>query len=312
MNQTLGARYRFEFGRHETFPVRHGWLSKGLSRIRETGNFQPNLETADALGLGSRMAKSLQFWLDATGLAEAGQKINRNGTVANKRQKVWYISKFGEAVFNDDPYLEYPATWWFVHMKLAQRDRSAWGWFFNDFHERNFSKDACMSAYRKHIKDNATNLASEAVTQRDITCLLHTYAIQSGNNVVDPEDGSICPLRDLKLIVRYSDVDRFEKARPLDNVPVEAFLACVADLARKLESDSVSFSQILRMRKGPARIFNLGGDQIESIAESASEKYHELGVNTTLLAAERHLILPNISTSEWFAKHFQRINNNLQ
>ena len=71
MNQTQEVRQRFDYGRHETFPVRHGWLSKGLSRISEKGSYHPNLETADALGLGSRMAKSLQFWLEASGLARA-------------------------------------------------------------------------------------------------------------------------------------------------------------------------------------------------------------------------------------------------
>ena len=283
MSQAQEVRQRFEYGRHETFPVRHGWLSKGLSRIRETGSFNPNLDTADALGLGSRMAKSLQFWLEASGLAEGAPKIKKNGTGISNKQKDWYITDFGNVVTNNDPYLEYPATWWFVQMKLAQRDRSAWGWFFNDFYERHFNKEACMSAYRSYIRDNAANQASEAVMQRDITCLLHAYAVHSGGYVADPEDGSICPLRDLGLVVRYSDVDRFEKARPLDDVPIEAFLACVSGLAKQLDSDSVSFSQILRMRTGPARTFNLGGDQIERMAESASEIYRKQGVHITLL-----------------------------
>ena len=28
---------RFEFGRHETFAVRHGWLGKGLERLADGG-----------------------------------------------------------------------------------------------------------------------------------------------------------------------------------------------------------------------------------------------------------------------------------
>ena len=49
--QTSGSPTRFEFGRHETFPVRHGWLAKGLGRVRKTGRYDGDLETADALGL---------------------------------------------------------------------------------------------------------------------------------------------------------------------------------------------------------------------------------------------------------------------
>ena len=89
MMQTSGSPTRFEFGRHETFPVRHGWLAKGLGRVRETGRYDGDLETADALGLGSRMAKSLAFWLEASGLAGIESNVtNRNRETPPKGAEV--------------------------------------------------------------------------------------------------------------------------------------------------------------------------------------------------------------------------------
>lgn len=307
MNQASAASLRFEYGRHETFPVRHGWLGKGLAHVSETGSFHPNLETADALGLGSRMAKSLQFWLEASGLAKAGLKAAKNGVKGQSKQKDWCITDLGMAVTHSDLYLEYPITWWFVHMALARRERSVWGWFFNDFHERHFTRETCVSAFRDYVAERAANQPSAAVAERDVACLLQAYTVPSAGAVVDPEDGSACPLRDLGLVIRHSEVSRFEKARPLDAVPVEAFLACVSTLARQLGADSVAFADMMRQRNGASRIFGLGSDQVEAMAEAAADIYWHQGVQITLLGAERHLVLPKISTSGWFDAHFRRI-----
>ena len=53
---------RFSYGGHVTFPVRYGWLPKGLSRMQRDGAFHPNTEVGDDLGLGSKMVESLGFW----------------------------------------------------------------------------------------------------------------------------------------------------------------------------------------------------------------------------------------------------------
>ncbi len=307
MNQASAVRPRFEYGRHETFPVRHGWLGKGLARVRKTGSIYPNLETADVLGLGSRMAKSLQFWLEASGLAKFKSRAAKSGLKGRSKRKDWCIKDLGTTVTRNDPYFEYPITWWFVHTALAQRERSAWGWFFNDFHERHFTRDTCVNAFRDYAAEHAANQPSAAVAERDIACLLQAYAVPSAGVVADPEDGTVCPLRDLGLVVRHSEISRFEKARPLDAIPVEAFLACVSTLARQNGSDSVAFADMMRQRNGIARIFGLGSDQIEAMAEAAAEVYRYQGVHITLLGSERHLVLPKYSTSGWFDAHFQRI-----
>jgi hypothetical protein len=46
----------------------------------------------------------------------------------------------GHPVERRDAYLEYPATWWFVHLALASRTGSVFSWFFNDYVERNFER----------------------------------------------------------------------------------------------------------------------------------------------------------------------------
>ena len=137
--------------------------------------------------------------------------------------------------------------------------------------------------------------------------MLQAYALPSGRIETDPEDASVCPLRELGLVVRHSDVHRFEKAHPLDAVPVEAFIACASRLASESDTDSVRFTDLLRSRNGPARVLGLRGDQLEDMAEAATSVYGDQGVQISLLGAERHLVIPEPRPTEWFEAHFQRI-----
>ena len=137
--------------------------------------------------------------------------------------------------------------------------------------------------------------------------MLQAYALPSGRVATDPEDASVCPLRELGLVVRHNDAHRFEKAHPLDAVPVEAFIACASRIVSDLGSDSVRFIDLLRSRNGPTRVLGLRGDQLEDMAEIATSVYGEQGIRIRLLGAERHLVVPEISPSEWFEAHFRRI-----
>ena len=307
MTDQSQVRSRFVYGRHETFPVRHGWLAKGLQRIGETGAFRGDLATADALGLGSRMVKSLQFWLEAGGLAKSVFAAPGSGSDGRRRLKEWRITDFGEAASSYDPYFEFPVTWWFLHLALAQREGSVWGWFFNDFPERYFSREASISAFRDHATRHSANPPSLAIAQREIACLLQAYSVQQASALQDPEDSTACPLRELGLVVRHGEGDRFEKTQPIDRVPVEAFLACAATLAAHEGSDSVTFTDLMRSRLGPRRILGLGIDQVESTAELATDLYADRGVQVTMLGSERILVLPDASFSMWLEAHFRRI-----
>lgn len=281
--------------------MRFGWLGKGLGHMRREGSYRGDAEVADRLGLGSKMAKSLQFWLEATGLAQpiAESLLHPD---RNTRRKVWYLTTFGEEIDELDPYCEYPVTWWFMHMVLVRRSGTVWGWFFNDFHQRHFDRKSCVESFRRHAIDNAPNPPSLAMAQRDVACLLQAYGSVRGT-VADPEDATVCPLRELGLVTRHQNSDRFEKTRPLDAVPAEAFLACASDIA---QGNRVPLAGLMSRRNGPARIFGLGRGQIEQMVETASNLYPD-HVHVDLLGAERSLVVPGDDPNVWLKRHFDRI-----
>jgi hypothetical protein len=289
-----GERLRFEFGRHETFALREGWLSKGLRRLASEGGFQADLETADALGLGSRMVKSLAYWLTASGLSS-----QQDG-----RGRPAIPSPLGEAVLGRDPWTEFSMTWWLVHLNLVSRKGSVWSWFFNDFSERTFDRTTCIDAFVRTIKEKATNPATMPVAQRDVACLLHTYATASGDDRADPEDATLSPLRSLGLVIKHAGTGRFEKLRPLDPPPIEAFLACASTCAEG--AGNVAFTDLIRLRNSPGRVFGLDGDAIDQLASASVEVYGKKGVSISTLGVNRTLFVPNRSPEQWLHAHFER------
>lgn len=289
---------RFELGRHETFTIRHGWLGKGLTRMRESRDgFVPDLPTADALGLGSRMVKSLAYWLEATSLAS----VDMEG-----RSRRLSTSNLGRLIEASDVFFEYPATWWFMHLALAGRDGSAFSWFFNDYAERAFDRAACMEAFMRHLRLNASKSPTQQTVQREIACLLASYS-SDPSEPDDPEDGATCPLKELRLVVHHRDTRRFEKVRPLDRIPVEVFIAAASQSGRQTLEESLSVGDLASKRHGPGRLLGMTAEMVDAAASNAARIYARDGVSYDLLGAERRLRIPERDPGFWLDRHYQRI-----
>ncbi|GEC56963.1 hypothetical protein ABIF38_008780 [Bradyrhizobium japonicum] len=292
------ALQRFEFGRHETFAIRHGWLSKGLVRVRDSaGGFQADIETADELGLGSKMVKSLSYWLEASGVASVAP---------HTRPRQLSISRVGGVIAERDPFFEFPVSWWFVHLALANRDNSIFGWFFNDYPQRTFDRLDCVDAYQRYLRERATKPPSVEMVQRDVSCLLASYADEPGK-LQDPEDGTICPLTDLGLLAYHSDTRRFERIAPHDGVSPEILLACASKLGLASGLEAVSISELATWRHGPGRIFQMASELIDEAAAEAARAYARSGVTFDRLGGERRLRAAHKPPEFWLAHHYDRI-----
>jgi len=288
---------RFSYGGHVTFPVRYGWLPKGLARMRQDGAFHPSTEVADDLGLGSKMVESLGFWLKATGLARDSDD-SRSGRVA---------SEIAELVAMHDPYCERPGTWWFLHLVLATRDGTVWSWFFNDYSDRIFDRAACAEAFLQFTRAKALRPASDAMSLKDVSCLLSAYAARPGVDVVDPDDVGACPFRELGLIVRHDMVRRFERTRGPIGLPVEAFLACSSLLAEVTGRDALSLRELATLRFGPGRVFCAGLDAVDELVGKASTGNWTKGVSVETLAGERYLRALVKPIEFWLRDYYARI-----
>lgn len=290
----MTAAVRFKYGGHATFPVRYGWLPKGVDRLMGDGKFVANLETADDLGLGSKMVESLSFWLTATGLAVP----STSGSAP---------SPLAELIHARDPYFELPGTWWFVHLLLTRREGTVWSWFFNDYNDRIFDRLACSDAFQQHAQKATSRPPSPATAQRDVTCLISAYATRPGIDVVDPDDIGACPLRELGLVVRHDAVNRFEKPRRPPGVPQEVFLASASYLAETLGESALSVRQLATLRHGPGRALGQGMDAIETAVSRVGSKQFKIGLRAETLNGERRLQIPLQPPHYWLGQLYDRI-----
>ena len=224
VNPLDSTKIKFEYGRHGTFHLREGWLTHGIREIQDSEDFIPNKDTADRLGLGSQMVKSLAFWLEATKLADVHK--NKSG----EKKRFVALSDLGDLIAKKDPYFEFVATLWVIHLNLATRPGTIWRWYFNIFNQKLFSRETCTDAFIRYMKENASNQAVLRTCQREVSCLLGLYSKPSSAEQSDPEDGTISQLRSLELLRKNFETGSFERSSPLDRVPVEVFLATVSQM----------------------------------------------------------------------------------
>ena len=288
---------RFQYGGHATFPVRYGWLPKGAARLSREGSFVANAEAADELGLGSKMVDSLGYWLDMTGLG-----MPREGG-----RSAIEPSALNDLVLRNDPHFELPGTWWFMHLSLARRQGTVWSWFFNDYTDRIFDRLSCTEAFLQFTRSHALRPATPGAAQREIACLLGTYAARPGVDIVDPGDVGACPLRELGLIVRHDVVNRFERTRSPHAVPVEAFLASACDLAVDMDMSALSLRALASARGGPGRTLCMGFDAIEEMVGRIGGGRWSEGIGVETSAGERQLIVSPRDHAFWLAELYERV-----
>ncbi|MEA1968298.1 MAG: DUF4007 family protein, partial [Thermodesulfobacteriota bacterium] len=56
------------FGRHESFQLRFGWLTKGFQAFEQDHNIFANDDAVVTLGVGKNMVNSIRHWLRAAQL----------------------------------------------------------------------------------------------------------------------------------------------------------------------------------------------------------------------------------------------------
>lgn len=282
------------FGGHETFPIREGWLTKGLQLLNnDPALVDRHREAADVLGVGHNMAKAIRHWLLVTGLAERPY-----------RQEPLQRTALGEVVVNHDPYMVEPVTWWAVHVNLVLREKVAvtWSWFFNRFDHERFDRMTCVDQLARYAGAQYSRAPSRNTLTRDVQCLLASYARSVPPSTDDPEEGRDSPLQELGLLTHYTESDTYRIHRGTRTVPPEALAYALA--LRFGASDETTaqaaFPTALAAAGGPGRIFALSGEGLAAAVDTA-ERELDGGLATTMLGGERVIQIAARAPEAWLA-----------
>jgi len=239
---------------NESFNFREGWLRKGMRCVEEDEALFSRNDVMERLGVGSKMVKSIRFWLQATGLCE--EQYRNSGRA---RAQV-LTENFGKIVKEFDPYFDDVFTLFLLHYHIVSNRALCMPWniFFNEFDGQDFTKEnmihVCKELLLKKMEEGCT--FSEKSFEDDCSSILRMY--MNSGTVEDPEDSLACPLAGLGLLQRSSqNKAAYSKAAPARETLDKLAVLYVIMHNLSEEKNSVSISDLLRAPNNVGRVFNL-------------------------------------------------------
>lgn len=228
---------RCAFGRHETFPLRYSWLTKGFQGLRaDPGLFE--LEDATVrLGVGKNMVNAIRYWLQAARLVE-------------RQDGRYEPTMLGSHVFDVDgydPYLEDEATIWLIHWLIATNAQlaTAWFWFFNRFHKPEFTSQEFATALADFAKAKVNGRTSPKTVKQDASILLRMYSRSKTSTRMPLEDVLDSPLALLGLVQPDTTGKHFRSLPQRRDVPVGIIGFAVVDLCNALHVPQIPIEQLM-------------------------------------------------------------------
>lgn len=179
------------FGRHESFALRYGWLTKGYKAAANDPSIFKSYDATTILGVGKNMVNAIRYWLIASQLLD---------------EKTGKPTKLGNFLLDSnkgmDPFLEDEATIWLIHWLLVSNPSRATSiyWFFNNFHKADFSSLEAQTALKDYVKDNIDTNVSISTLKNDALLVLRMYTQSKTNSKASLEESLDSPLSLLRLI----------------------------------------------------------------------------------------------------------------
>lgn len=239
---------------NESFNFREGWLRKGMRCVEDDEALFSREDVMERLGVGSKMVKSIRYWLQATGLCD---EQYRNGG----RARVQVItSDFGTIIRDWDPYFDDIFTLFLLHYHIVSNDSLCMPWhiFFNEYDGQDFTKEnmisVCKELLIKKMEEGCT--FSDKSFEDDCSSIIRMYMNET--SVEDPEESLACPLANLGLLQKsVRNKNAYSKVMPsrelLDKMAVLYVITC--NLSE--EKNSVSIDDLLSAPNNIGRVFNL-------------------------------------------------------
>jgi len=243
------------FGRHETFPLRFGWLTKGYRAWCENPEVFGEDDPTVVLGVGKNMVSAIRFWMEAGQVVESKDRMTIEPTAIGK---FLFSSDSGH-----DPYLEDDATLWLIHWLIASNPEqaTAFYWFFNHYHKPEFTTAELTEALKDFVRERMRYKISETTLKHDITVLLRMYEPSVVSKSIPLEEGLDSPLSSLGLIYRGQDT-KLHISHPIERrrLPMASFGYAVLDLMEATKLTSIPIERLLHADSNyaaPGSVFRL-------------------------------------------------------
>ena len=261
---------KVSFGRHESFPLRFGWITKGIKALRKDPNVFTREDATVTLGVGKNMVAAIRYWLLATGMVG---RTMRQGLAR---------TAIGEILFPDgeggDHYLEDDATLWLLHWLLATNPTGATTvyWFYNHFHKPEFVSEEAFAALREYARQSITAKAAATTLKKDVNLVLRMYSQSRGGTRLLLEDALDSPLAALQLQERLDKHTWNAPPRDREEIPLTTFAYAVASVFDHAGADQLPVEQLMYSDQehcAPGSVFRLTENGLTDKLEALCETY---------------------------------------
>ena len=182
------------FGRHQSFYLRHRWLSKALLELQISNDiFYKN--DFESLGIGTNMMKSLRYWIEALEIVDL-----------DSENKCHILTELGHFIEQYDFEISEQDTLALLHYQMVKNENLAtvFYWYFNIYDKRLATRAQMQADFAKWVYDTYKKVVSENTLKRDIDCLVNMYTSQP--NLKDTEDTTYSELSLLPLMKEENKV----------------------------------------------------------------------------------------------------------
>ena len=247
-NKLLKVRLK----KNESFNIREGWLRKGMKLLPDYPNLFSLDEAMQLLGVGSKMVKSIKYWLLTTGLVEEKR--------SKSRTELSITNDLGNIINQYDPYFEDLFTLYILHANIASNidNATVWYLFFNHYNAKIFNKEDMQSVLDNELKKllQVDVTYSENLFKDDCSSVIRMYVDDEDEN--DPEDNLSSPFSALGLLIKsQTKKGYFEKIAPKYDKLDRLVVLYIMIRNKNKEKDSVSIEELLTRENNVGKILNL-------------------------------------------------------
>ncbi len=270
--------FRPQFSGHETFPLRYGWLKKVYDAVEATSKESNNRnvflddEAIARFGVGKNMVTSMRYWALACKVI-----VDQSGAAFKGPFRTTREAKAIFATDGWDPYLEEPASLWWLHWHLASSPRpTTTAYFvFNHYHSPSFYRDQLRAELQRYCGETGFTDLAPFTLKRDVECFVRTYAARSGET---EEESLESLMSELALVQPIGARDGFILSRgPKPSLPDAVFFYGLVEFARSRGlMRSFSVEAIAHDPGSPGRVFLLDEDALVERLSSIEHMSHGL------------------------------------
>ncbi len=264
--------FKGHFSGHETFPLRHLWLRKAYDAVSGAKNGRPRSLFTEAgsiskFGVGKNMVTSIRHWaLVCDIIQESGECLR--------------ASELGDFLFREasgrDRHMEFLATTWLLHWKIATNAvrKTTWFYAFNHFSAQTFDRETLGASLSDAFRGKGGRGASAATVKRDIECFIRCYVPRVGTQGYDDSVETV--LAELGLIRAVGNRIFAFRRGPKPSLPDGVFLFALNEFWDRYaaEQNTLAVERLAFEPGSPGRVFKLDEDSLVerlSLIDSISE-----------------------------------------